>query len=375
MLIESRMIMNQEKINELKIWMNQEAVDVAYITNPTSIAYLSGFTSDPHERVLALFISLQADPFLFTPALETESAKQSSWSYDVVGYLDTENPWQVIANELLTRYVKKQTIALEKNSLSLDRYEALSELLPTSDFSKDVGPVLQKLQLRKTKQEIDTMIEAGNWADVAFEIGFSAIKEGVKEKEIVAEIEYQLKRQGVSKMSFDTTVLVGPHAASPHGEPNDTPVKPNELVLFDLGVLYKGYCSDATRTVAYQEPTKFQEKIYHIVLEAQLAAQSAVKPGVTAHQLDKIARDVIESYGYKEAFNHRLGHGIGASIHEYPSIVAGNDLVIEEGMCFSIEPGIYLPDQIGVRIEDCIYVTEDGCKPFTKTSKELTIIQ
>nr|HPR82176.1 M24 family metallopeptidase [Enterococcus sp.] len=111
-----------------------------------------------------------------------------------------------------------------------------------------------------------------------------------------------------------------------------------------------------------------------IVLEAQLAAQAAVKPGMTASQLDKIARDIITDYGYGEAFNHRLGHGIGASIHEYPSIVAGNDLIIEEGMCFSIEPGIYLPNQVGVRIEDCVHVTKDGCQSFTKTPKELLII-
>lgn len=366
--------MNQEKIQELKQWMVKENIDVTYITNPNTIAYLSGFTSDPHERVLALFLSIDHDPFLFTPALEAETARQSSWPFDVVGYLDTENPWQVIAHEINTRYGQPQQLAIEKATFTLDRFEQLQPYFATTDFSKDVTPIIQRMQLRKTSQEIDLLKEAGQWADFAFETGFSAIKDGATEEEIAAEIEYRLKRKGVAHMSFDTTVLVGPHAASPHGAPDKTLVQKNELVLFDLGVVWKGYCSDATRTVAYKEPTAFQKEIYSIVLEAQLAAQAAVKPGVTAGQLDKIARDVIESYGYGDAFNHRLGHGIGTSVHEYPSLVAGNDLVIEEGMCFSIEPGIYLPNQIGVRIEDCVYVTKDGSRSLTHTSKELLII-
>lgn len=366
--------MNQQKIQELTTWMFSEQIDVTYITNPNSIAYLSGFHSDPHERVLALLISTNQDPFLFAPALDVETAKQSDWPYEVIGYLDTQNPWQVLANEILTRFGKPATFAIEKSTFTLDRYEQLAPYFPTTDFSKDATAAIQQMQLRKTQTEIDTLIEAGNWADVAFEIGFSAIKDGVTEQEIVAEIEYQLKRKGISQMSFDTTVLVGEHAASPHGIPNHTLVKSNELVLFDLGVLWQGYCSDATRTVAYKEPTAFQEKIYSIVLEAQLAAEKAVKPGIKASELDAIAREIISSYGYEEAFNHRLGHGIGTSIHEYPSLVEGNDLVLEEGMCFSIEPGIYLPERVGVRIEDCYCVTKDGCQAFTKTSKELLVI-
>ncbi|EAA0412575.1 peptidase M24 family protein, partial [Listeria monocytogenes] len=251
---------------------------------------------------------------------------------------------------------------------------ALKRFLPQTDFSLDVTPIIQKMQLTKTAAEIDTLLEAGNWADVAFEIGFAAIKEGVSEMAIVAEIEYELKKRGVSHMSFDTTVLAGANAASPHGVPGDLKVTANELVLFDLGVVWKGYCSDATRTVAYKEPTALQRKIYDIVLEAELAAQAAVKPGITAGELDKIARDVITGYGYGDYFNHRLGHGIGTTVHEFPSLITGNDLVIEEGMCFSIEPGIYLPDQVGVRIEDCVYVTADGCVPFTKTAKELLVL-
>lgn len=170
-------------------------------------------------------------------------------------------------------------------------------------------------------------------------------------------------------MSFETMVLTGDNAASPHGVPGNQKVKRNELVLFDLGVEHNGYVSDVTRTVAFGNPGEKAKEIYDIVLRANEAAIAAIKPGVTASELDKIARDIITDAGYGAYFNHRLGHGIGTSVHEYPSIMEGNDLVIQEGMCFSIEPGIYVPGVAGVRIEDCVYVTKDGCEVFTHTPK------
>lgn len=367
--------MNREKINELKQWMHQTNTDLAYISSPQSIAYFTGYESEPHERVLALFIGLTQEPFLFTPALEAEAAKKSRWKYDVVGYLDTQNPWEIIAKEITARYGVPKEFALEKNALSLERFELLAHLFGQTRFSNDLTPRIQQMQLIKTPTEIEGLIAAGRWADVAFEIGFSAVKNGAMEQEIVAEIEYQLKRRGVKQMSFDTMVLAGANAADPHGEPGNQIIQKNELVLFDLGVVWNGYCSDATRTIAYHTPTSLQKEVHQIVLEAQLAAQAAVKPGVTASELDQIARKIIEKAGYGEFFNHRLGHGIGTSVHEFPSIVTGNDLVLEEGMCFSIEPGIYLPGQVGVRIEDCVYVTKDGCEVLTHTPKELLVIQ
>lgn len=372
---ERRISMNEEKINDLKKWMVNERIDLAYISDPGHIAYLSGFHSEPHERILALFIPLEADPFLFTPALEIEDAENSSWKYDVFGYLDNENPWQLIAAQLSRRVPHMQRAAVEKSFLSVTHFDALRSFFPETDFSTDATPEIEKLQLIKTDAEIEKLLEAGHWADVALEIGFKAIKNRVTEQEIIAEIEYQLKRQGVSQMSFDTLVLAGKNAASPHGAPGNTPVVPKELVLFDLGVVWDGYCSDVTRTVSYKEPGKLQREIYDIVLEAQLKALDAIKPGITAAELDHVAREVISSYSYGEYFNHRLGHGIGTTVHEYPSLVEGNDLVLREGMCFSIEPGIYLPNQVGVRIEDCVYVTESGCETFTKTPKELLIIE
>lgn len=364
--------MNQNKISELKKWMASEQIDLTCISDPHHIAYFSGYTSEPHERVLALFISLENDPFLFTPALEVEDAENSGWAYFVHGYLDSENPWEKIA-QLIKKTGNPKKIATEKEFLSVARFDQLKAFFPEADLSANAVPVIEKLQLIKTKEEINLLMEAGAWADTALEIGFQAVREGAAEQEILAEIEYQLKRKGVRTMSFDTLVLTGKNAASPHGTPGKTTVKNGDFVLFDLGVVWKGYCSDVTRTIAYREPAAFQKEIYELVLKAQLAASEAVKPGITAGELDAIARSVIEEQGYGAYFNHRLGHGIGTTVHEYPSLITGNDLVIEEGMCFSLEPGIYIPNNVGVRIEDCVYVTENGCESFTKTPKELQI--
>ncbi|KGO31667.1 dipeptidase, partial [Oenococcus alcoholitolerans] len=240
-----------------------------------------------------------------------------------------------------------------------------------TDFSFDLTPVIERLRLIKESDEIEKLKQAGHDADLAFEAGFKALKAGKSELQIAAELEYATKSRNVPEMSFGTLVQTAEHAADPHGETSSLPLKNNALVLFDLGTVYKGYISDASRTVALGTPSDHMREVHQIVLEAQLAAQAAVKPGKTAAEIDKTARDIIEKAGFGQYFIHRLGHGMGMSEHEFPSIMQGNDLVLEPGMCFSIEPGIYIPNDLGVRIEDCVYVTKDGCEPFTHMSKKL----
>lgn len=227
------------------------------------------------------------------------------------------------------------------------------------------------MRLIKSADEIQKMMIAGDFADKAVRVGFDAISLQATETDIIAQIEFQMKKQGISKMSFDTMVLTGNNAADPHGIPGTNPIENNALLLFDLGVETLGYTSDMTRTVAVGKPDQFKRDIYEICLEAQLTAQEFIKPGVTASEVDAAARKVIEKAGYGQYFNHRLGHGLGMDVHEYPSIMAGNDMIIEEGMCFSVEPGIYIPGKVGVRIEDCGHVTASGFQVFTKTPKEL----
>ena len=219
------------------------------------------------------------------------------------------------------------------------------------------------------------MIVAGDYADKCFDIGFkfAASEKGLTEMDVVAKIEFEMKRQGISEMSFDTMVLTGARAANPHGVPEAVAIQQNKLLLFDLGVMSNGYASDASRTIAIGQPTDFDRKIYEITRQAQQAALDFVKPGVTAFEVDKVARDIITKAGYGDYFTHRTGHGIGMDVHEYPSIGGSEDITIETGMCFSVEPGIYIPNQVGVRIEDCLYVTATGAESLTHTPKDLLI--
>lgn len=356
------------QLNALQRYVKDQNLDFAYLSDPTTISYFSGYEGEPHERVLGLVVFPEAAPFLFTPALDAEDARNSGWSDDIYSYQDHQKPWEMIAEQIKQR-TDGNDIAIEKDHLTVDRYESLQDALGSVQAA-DITPEIQKIKVIKSEDELKKMQIAGDWADKALEIGFAALHEGVTEKEVVAEIEYQLKKLGNEGMSFETIVLFGDHAASPHGVPGDRKLKREELVLFDLGCAYKGYMSDTSRTIAFGTPSDKAREIYDIVLQAQTQAIESVRPGVTAEEVDRAARSVIENAGYGEYFTHRLGHGIGKSIHEFPNIMEGNPLVLKEGMCFSIEPGIYLPEVAGVRIEDCFVVTKNGCEPFTQTPKQ-----
>lgn len=359
------------KLQRISSFLEEQNVDMTFITNPTSLNYLTGLAIDPHERIAGLMIFKDREPMLFTPALEVEKAKEHTSGFEIFGYDDAENPWAVIKNHL-NREIK--SIAVEFSDIPLAKTEGLKAQFSNVQFI-NLTPLLERMRLIKSADEIEKMKVAGDFADKCFEIGFAAAagRGGITETDIVAKIEFEMKRMGISQMSFETIVLSGARAANPHGEAENIQIQENKLLLFDLGVMSNGYASDATRTISIGQPNQFDAEIHKIVLEAQMAAMDFIKPGVTAHQVDAVARDIITKAGYGEYFNHRLGHGIGMDVHEFPSIVAGNDLVIEEGMCFSNEPGIYIPGKVGVRIEDCLYVTATGAQSLTHTNKDLII--
>lgn len=362
--------MTNQKLTTLTHWLIDQQLDGAILTNFHSVAYLSGFESDPIERVLALVVLTDHDPFLFGPALEVNSMKASGWTYPAYGYDDEENPWQKLAHHIHTQS-QGTAFAIEADNLTVARCHALQAALPSVTLQVDITDKINQLRLIKTSEEIQHMLAAGRDADRAFEIGFAALATGVTELGVAAKLEYELKRSGVPAMSFETLIQFGAHAADPHGSTSTRRLNSGEMALFDLGTMTEGYASDATRTVAFGPISAQAQEIYAVTLEAQLAAQSQAKIGMTAGELDAIARNIITKAGYGEYFVHRLGHGLGASVHEYPSIMAGSELVLQEGMVFSIEPGIYMPGVAGVRIEDSGYMTPDGFMPFTHTPKTL----
>jgi len=362
--------MNAEKISALTSWLTKQELSGAIITNYHSVAYLSGFESDPIERVLALVLLENSEPFLFGPALEVNSMKESGWRYAAFGYEDHENPWLKLTNHIRTLTNGKK-FAIEADNLTVARLKLLQTAFPDGEFSIDITDQINQLRLIKTPDEIAHMKAAGRDADRAFEIGFNALEIGISELAVAAELEYELKKAGVASMSFETLVQFGAHAADPHGSTSTNTLNTGEMALFDLGTMTEGYASDATRTVAFGNVSDEAKKIHAITLEAQLTAQSQAKIGMTASELDAIARNIITKSGYGQYFNHRLGHGLGSSVHEFPSIMAGNDMILEEGMVFSIEPGIYVPGVAGVRIEDSGYMSKEGFIPYTHTTKEL----
>lgn len=365
-----------DKINLLMKKMEKENVDVAFFDNPHTVSFLTGYRSEPHERILAALLLKSGSALLFTPALEMEDAKNTVSGWEVFSYLDTEDPWQIIKEKLEKSAVVPQYWAAEKNYLTVLRKESLEAVFPGSSFQNDFSAEIENLKLQKNKGEIKKMKEAGYWADEAIKMGVKVLREGITELEVVAEIEYGLKKSGIKQMSFDTMVLFGENAASPHGEPGTRKLKKNQFVLFDLGVMCNGYASDVTRTLFFgEQPTSHQKEIYELVLSAHDQAMRSARIGMSAEELDKTARKIIAEKGYGDYFNHRLGHGLGQSVHEYPSIMEGNKMKLAENMCFSIEPGIYLPGDIGVRIEDCGYLDETGFHPFTSFPTSITAYQ
>lgn len=354
------------KLARIQTFLKENTQALAIFSNPVTINYLTGYFCDPHERQLFLLVFADREPLIFLPELDTLRASQQL-DFPILGYSDEENPWQKLKNALTSLVYDK--LFAEFDHLNVSKLQGLQSIF-TGHFA-DITPLINQMKMIKSADEIDKMLVAGRLADQAMAVGFEQINLERTELDLIAQIEFAMKQAGADRMSFDTMVLTGTNAANPHGIPAKNKLENNALLLFDLGVETLGYTSDMTRTVAVGQPDQFKKDIYQLCLEAQLTALDMIKPGVTASEIDQAARSVIEKAGYGQYFNHRLGHGIGMEVHEFPSIMAGNDLVIEEGMCFSVEPGIYIPDKVGVRIEDCGYVTQNGFELFTTTSKEL----
>lgn len=363
-----------KRLIKFRSWLQEKDIPAAFITSTENVFHLSGFYSDPHERLLALAVFQDAEPILICPQMEVEDAKKTGWNSEIIGYTDIENPWGKIKKSIDARNITVHTAAVEKEHMNIERYEQIQTFFqsPSLIAAEDK---LRELRMIKDEEELSILREACQLADYAIEVGANEIKEGKTEMDVLAAIEYELKKKGVNQMSFSTMVLTGANGASPHGTPGSTKIKKGDLVLFDLGVVHKGYCSDITRTLAYHDIDDKQKEIYDTVLGAQLAALEASKPGETCANIDLAARKYIADKGYGDYFPHRLGHGLGISVHEYPSLTETNQLKLQEGMVFTIEPGIYVPGVAGVRIEDDVYVTANGTEILTKYPKTLQIIR
>lgn len=234
-----------------------------------------------------------------------------------------------------------------------------------------LGRAIRNIRLVKSEEEIEKMIAAQRIAESGLEHMLDFIKVGRTEREIQLELDYFMLSHGAEALSFDTIALSGKNTSLPHGVPGDKAVEDGDFVLMDFGAVVDGYHSDMTRTVCVGQPTDEMRKVYDIVLRAQLAGLEAVKAGISGSDLDKVARDIIAAEGYGERFGHSLGHGVGVEIHEQPYASPVSGEILQAGSVVTVEPGIYIEDGFGVRIEDFVVITEDGCINMTKAPKEL----
>ncbi|MFC4078200.1 M24 family metallopeptidase [Salinithrix halophila] len=369
------MTLTYTRLTHVSDWLKEERMDGALITSPSQIFYLTSFHCEPYERLLGLFLFPGAEPFLICPALEEDRARQSGWDQEIIAYSDVENPWERIGKAIEARGDRQATrIAVEKESLSIARAEALTQLLPQAKFFSLEEP-LHNFRAIKDEREIRKMEEAARLADLAVEIGLNSLTEGCIERETAALIDFEMKKRGAEGMAFNTTVLFGENTGFPHGTPGLRELAPGDLVLFDLGVIHEGYCSDITRTFAFRSVSEEQTRLYETVLKGQEAALSLSRPGTRIGDLDVAARQVITDEGYGDYFTHRVGHGLGIDPHEFPSIHGNNNQTLKEGMVFTIEPGAYIPDFGGVRIEDDVLITREGSRTLTRYPKELQVIR
>ena len=347
--------------------LERHDLDAILLTGEANRFYGSGFHSAGADGV-ALVTRKRA--YYFTDSRYTEAAARYVQGAELrearPGRGDTALIQEVIGDEQLRR------VGFEDAYMTVQDYERYRKAL-----SCDLVPATQllwDLRMVKDDEEIEAMAAAQRIAERALTDILEEIRPGVTEKEIAARLQYLMLHYGASDMSFDPIVVSGPNGSLPHGVPSERIIQRGEFVTMDFGCVYQGYCSDMTRTVAVGFATEEMQAVYNTVLSAQKAGIAAAKAGVTGREVDGAARAVIDAAGYGDYFGHSFGHGVGVEIHEAPNASPLNDKPLPAGAVISAEPGIYLPGKLGVRIEDVILLTEDGCLDITKAPKELLIL-
>ena len=288
--------------------------------------------------------------------------------------MEQENLTEQI-NSLMKKHNAK-SLAVESMDMTLSRMSFLEKKFPDIEFIKsdELSNNIYDMRTIKSTEEIEKIHKAQKIAEKAFDEILGFIRPGVTEREIALKLDSCMLENGAEGLSFETIALAGANTSMPHGVPGNYKVKNGDFVLMDFGAVYDGYHSDMTRTVCVGQPSEKMGKIYDIVLKAQLEALKKVKSGITGSELDGYARDIIDESGYGDFFGHSLGHGVGMGIHEFPTASSKSETILKENMVVTVEPGIYLPGEFGVRIEDFVVVTENSHQNLTNCPKKLIIL-
>lgn len=362
--------MYSQRIEKLIAAMHSKHVTNQLIADPISIEYFTGYYTHPGERLLLLNIAIDGKHQLYLnqlfPSAQLDHAIASQ--IDIITYKDGEPVIAILAHHLL------------QGLTGIDKIWPAHFLLTLMSEHPTLNPVnsaylVDDLRAIKTPEEQALMQEASRLNDMAMERLIALVPQGLSEADMVRCLADIYQEVGCKGFSFEPIIAYGANGADPHHETNEDTPRLGEAIVLDIGSHYQGYCSDMTRTVFYGEPDEESLNIYRIVQQANEAAIAKVRPGVSFAEIDRTARQIIEDAGYGEYFTHRTGHFIGRELHEAGDVSSFNHELAQVGQIFSIEPGIYLPGKIGVRIEDLVLVTETGCTVLNRVTKDPLILQ
>ncbi|MFP7253268.1 Xaa-Pro peptidase family protein [Terribacillus goriensis] len=349
-----------EKLEKLRALMEKKNLDAFIVTSAQNRRYISGFTGSA-----GLLIITKSKQLFLTDFRYIEQATEQAPDFEIIEHK------QSIIQEAAAQLLKEgaQQAGFEHEDVTFALYQQFqnavhADLVPASGL-------IEELRLIKSEAELAIMKTAAEIADAAYTHILTFVKPGMKEIDVSNELEFFMRKQGATQSSFDTIVASGYRSALPHGVASDKEIQKGELVTLDYGALYNGYCSDITRTFAVGEISDKLREIYDIVLEANLRGVAGVKPGITGKEADALTRDYISEKGYGQYFGHSTGHGLGMDVHESPALSFRSDTVLKPGMVVTVEPGIYIPEVGGCRIEDDLVLTADGSERLTFSTKDL----
>ncbi len=355
--------MDTARIQRVTARMREAGLDQILVTATTSLFYLTGHWVEPHERMIALLLTADGKTTLFGNEI---FGLPSTPELPLVTHKDGEDPVAALAQ------------AVRPGRLGVDKFWYSKFLIGLMSHRPDVIPVegsapVDLTRMTKDQAERAAMVHSSAMNDQVMAAAIAAIHAGVRENELAALVNREFLARGAD-CEGTQLVCFGPNGADPHHSGDATVLKPGDSIIFDIFTPISRYWCDMTRTVFYREVSPRQRQVYELVRQANAAAEAAVRPGVALSELDGIARRVIADGGFGPNFTHRLGHGCGIDCHEPPDVSGASDAVCRPGMVFSIEPGIYLPGEFGVRIEDLVMVTEDGCQVLNAHPKDLTVV-
>ncbi len=362
------------RLDQLRQAAASAGVDAVVLTPAATMTWLLGHHFDAHERLFLLIVPTSDAPVAVVPALEEANFRGAAPSVESLHLWDDADGPEKAAAEAFKCLAGAGRVAVEPLSLRFMEFEHVRRELPNAQI-ESAEKVVIALRLKKSDEEAAAMKRASKIAEAAIEFTLRDVRPGRKEIEIASKLSSELLRRGGGGISFGPIVLSGPKSALPHGVPDEREMQEGEFLLIDFGTSFDGYHCDITRTfVVSGSPTDRMREVYEAVLQANIRGVAASRPGVTYGYVHKNCQANLHAPRFKEFMTHRTGHGLGLEIHEPPSVMAGNEDVVEVGAVFTIEPGLYLNGWGGVRIEDNVRVTREGCELLTSSPRELRIL-